>query len=91
VDGKTIRDHLGLLVTLINTEEGTPVAVAADVRRKGHGLKRTQALLAFARGQPPARHGDSRCAPLPGSNRPSCISLPSSNWPRHPPVSEVQG
>jgi hypothetical protein len=46
VDGKTIRDHLGLIVTLVDTEEGTPVAVAADVRGKGHELKTTQALLA---------------------------------------------
>lgn len=46
VDGKTIRDHLGLIVTLVDTEEGTPVAVAADVRGKGHELKTTQKLLA---------------------------------------------
>lgn len=46
VDGKTIRDHLGLIVALVDTEEGTPVAVAADVRGKGHELKTTQALLA---------------------------------------------
>ncbi len=46
VDGKTIRDHLGLIVTLVDVEEGTPVAVAADVRGKGHELKTTQALLA---------------------------------------------
>jgi hypothetical protein len=46
VDGKTIRDHLGLIVTLVDTESGAPVAVAADVRGKGHELKTTQALLA---------------------------------------------
>lgn len=46
VDGKTIRDHLGLIVTLVDTEEGTPVAVAADVRGKGHELQTTQKLLA---------------------------------------------
>lgn len=46
VDGKTIRDHLGLIVTLVDTEEGSPVAVAAEVRGKGHELKTTQALLA---------------------------------------------
>lgn len=46
VDGKTIRDHLGLIVTLVDTEEGSPVAVAADVRGKGHELKATQQLLA---------------------------------------------
>jgi len=48
VDGKTIRDHLGLIVTLVDTQEGTPVAVAADVRGKGHELKTTQTLLASA-------------------------------------------
>ena len=46
VDGKTIRDHLGLIVTLVDTEDGTPVAVAAAVRGKGHELKTTQTLLA---------------------------------------------
>lgn len=46
VDGKTIRDHLGLIVALVDTEEGTPVAVAANVAGKGHELKTTQALLA---------------------------------------------
>lgn len=46
VDGKTIRDHLGLIVTLVDAEEGTPVAVAAHTAGKGHELKTTQALLA---------------------------------------------
>ena len=46
VDGKTIRDHLGLIVTLIDTEEGAPVAVAANPKGQGHELKTTQALLA---------------------------------------------
>jgi len=46
VDGKTIRDHLGLIVTLVDAEEGTPVAVAANPAGKGHELKTTQALLA---------------------------------------------
>ena len=46
VDGKTIRDHLGLIVTLVDAEEGTPVAVAAHVAGKGHELKTTQSLLA---------------------------------------------
>lgn len=46
IDGKTIRDHLGLIVTLVDTESGAPVAVVADVRGKGHELKATQALLA---------------------------------------------
>ena len=46
VDGKTIRDRLGLVVTLVDTETGAPVAVSADVRGKGHELKLTQRLLA---------------------------------------------
>jgi hypothetical protein len=46
VDGKIIRDHLGLIVALVDTEEGTPVALAANVQGKGHELKTTQALLA---------------------------------------------
>jgi hypothetical protein len=46
VDGKIIRDKLGLIVTLVDTEEGTPVAVAANVQGKGHELKTTQSLLA---------------------------------------------
>ncbi|MEK6284049.1 MAG: ISAs1 family transposase [Acidobacteriota bacterium] len=46
VDGKTIRDHLGLIVTLVDAEEGTPVALAAHPAGKGHELKTTQTLLA---------------------------------------------
>ena len=46
VDGKTIRDHLGLIVTLVDAEEGTPVALAANTAGKGHELKTTQSLLA---------------------------------------------
>jgi hypothetical protein len=46
IDGKTIRDHLGLIVTLVDTEEGVPVAVLADTRGKGHELKTVQKLLA---------------------------------------------
>ena len=46
VDGKTIREHLGLIVALVDTEEGTPVALAANVKGKGHELKTTQQLLA---------------------------------------------
>jgi hypothetical protein len=45
IDGKTIRDHLGLIVTLVDTEDGTPVAVAAHPEGKGHELKTAQALL----------------------------------------------
>jgi hypothetical protein len=41
VDGKTIRDHLGLIVTLVDAQEGTPVAVAANPTGKGHELKTT--------------------------------------------------
>jgi hypothetical protein len=46
VDGKIIREHLGLIVALVDTEDGTPVALAAHVQGKGHELKTTQALLA---------------------------------------------
>ena len=46
VDGKIIRDHLGLIVTLVEAEAGAPVAVAAHTAGKGHELKTTQALLA---------------------------------------------
>lgn len=42
IDGKTIRDHLGLIVALVDTEEGTPVALAAHLEGKGHELKTTQ-------------------------------------------------
>lgn len=46
VDGKIIRERLGLIVALVDTEEGIPVAVAANVQSEGHELKTTQALLA---------------------------------------------
>jgi hypothetical protein len=46
VDGKIIREHLGLIVALVDTEDGTPVALAANVEGKGHELKTTQKLLA---------------------------------------------
>jgi hypothetical protein len=46
VDGKIIREQLGLIVTLVDSQEGTPVAVAANLEGKGHELKTTQALLA---------------------------------------------
>ncbi len=46
IDGKTIRDHLGLIITLVDTEDGVPVAVMADVRGRGHELKGVQNLLA---------------------------------------------
>ena len=46
IDGKTIRDHLGLMVTLVDTEEGIPVAVIANTKGKGHELKSVQKLLA---------------------------------------------
>jgi hypothetical protein len=45
VDGKIIREHLGLIVALVDTEEGAPVAVAANTQGKGHELKTTQQLL----------------------------------------------
>ena len=46
IDGKTIRDHLGLIVTLVDTEDGAPVAVMANTKGKGHELKTVQKLLA---------------------------------------------
>jgi hypothetical protein len=46
LDGKIIRQNLGLIVTLVDAEEGTPVAVMADVRSEGHELKTAQKLLA---------------------------------------------
>jgi hypothetical protein len=46
IDGKIIRDKLGLIVTLVDTESGAPVAVMADPRGKGHELKAAQKLLA---------------------------------------------
>lgn len=46
VDGKTIRERLGLIVTLVDTESGAPVAVMAEPKGEGHELKTTQRLLA---------------------------------------------
>jgi hypothetical protein len=46
IDGKIIRDHLGLIVTLVDAQEGTPVAVMAATAGKGHELKTAQKLLA---------------------------------------------
>lgn len=46
IDGKTIRDHLGLIVALVDTEDGAPVALAAHLEGKGHELKTAQKLLA---------------------------------------------
>ena len=46
IDGKIIRDRLGLIVALVDTEDGAPVAVAANTEGKGHELKTAQALLA---------------------------------------------
>ena len=45
-DGKTIRDRLGLIVTLLDIEEGVPVAVAAEPKGKGHEMTCARALLA---------------------------------------------
>ena len=44
-DGKTIRAHLGLIVTLLDIDEGVPVAVAAEPRGKGHELTCARKLL----------------------------------------------
>ena len=46
IDGKIIRDHLGLIVTWVDTEDATPVAVMANTLGKGHELKTVQKLLA---------------------------------------------
>ena len=44
LDGKTIRDHLGCIVSLVEHEDGAPVAVRA-APNKGHELPAAQALL----------------------------------------------
>ena len=44
-DGKIIRERLGLIVTLIDVEEGVPVAVAAEPRGKGHEVSCARKLL----------------------------------------------
>lgn len=44
LDGKTIRDHLGCIVSLVDHEDGAPVALIA-APNKGHELTAAQALL----------------------------------------------
>lgn len=44
LDGKTIRDHLGGIVSLVEHEDGAPVAVCA-APNKGHELPAAQQLL----------------------------------------------
>jgi hypothetical protein len=44
LDGKTIRDHLGCIVSLVEHEDGAPVAVSA-APNKGHELPAAQKLL----------------------------------------------
>jgi hypothetical protein len=44
LDGKTIREHLGCIVSLVEHEDGAPVAVAA-APNKGHELPAAQKLL----------------------------------------------
>lgn len=44
-DGKTIRERLGLIVTLLDVDEGVPVAVAAEPRGKGHEMTCARKLL----------------------------------------------
>ena len=44
LDGKTIRDHLGLIVSLVEHEDGAPVALLA-APNKGHELPAAQKLL----------------------------------------------
>jgi hypothetical protein len=44
LDGKTIRDHLGCIVSLVEHEDGAPVAITA-APNKGHELPAAQKLL----------------------------------------------
>jgi hypothetical protein len=44
LDGKTIRDHLGCIVSLVEHEDGAPVALIA-APHKGHELPAAQKLL----------------------------------------------
>lgn len=44
-DGKVIRDRLGLIVTLLDIDEGVPVAVAAEPKGKGHEMTCARKLL----------------------------------------------
>jgi hypothetical protein len=44
LDGKTIRDHLGCIVSLVEHEDGAPVALIA-APNKGHELPAAQKLL----------------------------------------------
>jgi len=44
LDGKTIRDHLGCIVSLVEHEDGAPVALSA-APNKGHELPVAQKLL----------------------------------------------
>jgi hypothetical protein len=44
LDGKTIRDHLGCIVSLVEHEDGVPVAIIA-APNKGHELPVAQQLL----------------------------------------------
>jgi hypothetical protein len=44
LDGKTIRDHLGCIVSLVEHEDGAPVALIA-APNKGHELPAAQQLL----------------------------------------------
>ena len=47
LDGKTIRDHLGCIISLIEDEDGAPVALMA-APNKGHELPAAQQLLRSA-------------------------------------------
>ena len=47
LDGKTIRDRLGLIVSLVEHDDGAPVALIA-APNKGHELPAAQALLRSA-------------------------------------------
>ena len=47
LDGKTIRDHLGCIISLVEHEDGVPVALIA-APNKGHELPAAQKLLRSA-------------------------------------------
>jgi hypothetical protein len=44
-DGKTIRERLGLIVPLLDVDEGVPVALAGEPRGKSHEMTCARRLL----------------------------------------------
>jgi hypothetical protein len=69
LDGKTIRDQLGCIVSLVEHEDGAPVAVIA-APNKGHELPAAQKLLRSASVNLLDCVVHRRPAPLPERNRP---------------------